>query len=82
MARQDHRNNRQIEPQRLCDAAEAALQAAVERADARTGEWAHPATLVGTAQQPTCLAEFTRVEIEQACEFLVRLGYLQPRRAA
>jgi len=82
MARQDRRNNQQIDPQRLCDAAEAALRAAVERADRATGEWPNPATLLGTPEQPVCLAEFTRHEIEQACEFLVRMGYLQPPRRA
>lgn len=83
MARQENRNNQQIDPQRLCDAAEAALRAAVESADARTGEWPNPAQLLGTTHQPACLAEFTKVEIEQACAFLVRMGYLEaPRRAA
>ncbi|MCC6676273.1 MAG: hypothetical protein IT436_03940 [Phycisphaerales bacterium] len=82
MARQENRNNQQIDPQRLCDAAEAALRAAVERVDAKTGEWTHPMALLGTPDQPTCLAEFTKIEIEQACEFLVRMGYLQPPRRA
>lgn len=82
MARQENRNNQQIDPQRLCDAAEAALRAAVERADLQTGEWPHPMTLLGAPDQPTCLAEFTKLEVEQACEFLVRMGYLQPPRRA
>lgn len=81
MARQDQRKDQQIDPQRLCDAAEAALRAAVERADGKTGEWPWPATLMGTPTQPDYLAEFTKFEIEQACAFLVRLGYLEiPRR--
>lgn len=80
MARSEQRKDKQIDPQRLCDAAEAALRAAVERADA-TGAWPYPLALMGTPDQPECLCDFTKFEIEQACEFLVRMGYLDtPRR--
>lgn len=80
MARHDQRKDQQIDPQRLCNAAEAALRAAVERADAVTGEWPWPSSLIGAPDQPEYLAEFTKAEIEQACAFLVRLGYLEVPR--
>jgi hypothetical protein len=40
---------------------------------------------MGTPLQPDFLSEFTRWEIEQACEFLVRVGAIEkpsPRKAA
>jgi hypothetical protein len=72
------RQNEQLSPERLCDAAEAALKAAVEAADGRA--WPYPADLMGTPDQPECLCQFTRWEIEQASEFLVRLGMIEPRK--
>lgn len=69
-----------LSPERLCEAAEAALEAAEETCSARGGAAPHPADLLGTARQPACLTGFARWEIEQACAFLVRLGFLQPVR--
>lgn len=74
-----------IDPKRLCDAAEAALLAAVEGANKADGRWAYPPDLMGTSAQPKCLAGFTRDEIEQATRFLRRLGMLdnvQSKRGA
>ena len=70
-----------LPPDRLADAAEAARQAAVEFADHHNGAWVYPAALMGTPDQPDCLAPYTKWEIEQASEFLVRLGYLEKRAA-
>ena len=73
--------NEQLSPERLCDAASAALAAAVEVAEQRGGAWPYPADLMGSPEQPECLCAFTRFEIEQASEFLVRLGMIEsPRR--
>jgi hypothetical protein len=69
-------SNEQLSPERLCDAAEAAMKAAVEAAAG--GTWPYPADLMGAPNQPECLCHFTRWEIEQACEFLVRLGMIEP----
>ena len=71
------RPNEQLSPERLCDAAEAALKAAVETAAQRGGTWPYPADLMGAENQPECLCGYTRWEIEQACEFLVRLGMIE-----
>lgn len=71
------RQNEQLSPDRLCDAAEAALKAAVEASEG--GPWPYPADLMGATNQPECLTQFTRWEIEQASEFLVRLGMIEPR---
>jgi len=66
----------------LCDAAEAALTAAVEVAGGNGGVWPYPVDLMGAPNQPECLCGFTRWEIEQASEFLVRLGMIEPPRRA
>lgn len=62
---------------RLLEAAAAALEAAKDVADYTGGPQPYPADLMGTPMQPACLAPFTRWEIEQACEFLVRMGFLE-----
>lgn len=75
------RQREQIEPDRLLQAAEAALMAADDVAEYTGGPRPYPLDLMGAPLQPDCLTEFTREEIKQACEFLVRLGELEPRRA-
>lgn len=72
----------QISPERLCEAAEAALRAAVEVAEYTGGPWPYPADLMGGPLQPEYLGAFTRYEIEQASEFLVRLGMLEKPQQA
>jgi hypothetical protein len=67
----------QIDPQRLCDAAKAALAAAADVAEYTGKPAPYPLELMGHELQPACLAEFTRWEIEQACDFLVRMGFLE-----
>lgn len=69
----------EMSPERLCEAAEAALHAAVEVAQHTGGRWPYPADLMGGPMQPSCLAEFTRFEIDEACRFLVRLGMIERR---
>jgi hypothetical protein len=64
----------QLDPQRLCDAVDATMDAIAEVTQ-RTGQlprW--PADLMGSAMQPEVLRGFTRAEIEEASAFLVRLG--------
>ncbi len=68
------RNKDQLDPERLVEAAEAALAAARDVASYTGGPMPYPLDLMGTALQPDILSNFTRWEIEQACEFLVRLG--------
>ena len=75
-----HGNNEpreELSADRLCEAAEAALRAAHENAAFTGAPAQYPLDLMGTPVQPECLAPFTRFEIEQACEFLVRLGELE-----
>ena len=74
-----------LDPERLIEAAEASLLAAVEIAEDTGGPWPYPADLMGSSNQPECLCPFTRWEIQEACHFLVRLGVLerpQTKRAA
>jgi hypothetical protein len=66
----------ELSPERLVDAAEAAL-AVVDVAEHTGGQWVYPADLMGSPLQPDSLKEFTRYEIEQASEFLVRLGIIE-----
>jgi hypothetical protein len=75
------RSPEQLSPERLCEAAEAALRAAVEVAEYTGGPWPYPVDLMGGPLQPDYLGAFTRWEIEQACDFLVRLGMLERPRA-
>ncbi len=70
----------EIEPERLCDAAEAALHAVVEVAQRNGGLWLYPADLMAAPAHPRCLNEYTQFEIERASEFLVRMGVIEPRR--
>ena len=79
------RREEHLDPARLVAAAEAALRAAVDVAEYTGGPWPYPADLMGSSLQPEFLNEFTRWEIEQASEFLVRLGAIEkpaPRKAA
>jgi hypothetical protein len=69
--------NEQITPDRLCDAAEAVMLAVVEVADRTRGGWIYPPELMGSADQPQCLCDFTRFEVEQATQFLIRLGMVE-----
>ncbi len=72
------RPNEQLSAGRLCDAAQAALTAAAEVGEERGGEWPYPLDLMGSPDQPACLAEFTHWEIQLASEFLLRLGMIAP----
>ena len=66
-----------IDCERLWQAAEAAVQAALDVARYTGGPMPYPADLMGSPLQPDCLADFTRWEIEQACDFLVRMGFME-----
>jgi hypothetical protein len=70
-----------IAPERLCEAAEAALKAVVEVSQRNGGRWIYPTDIMTGPMHPTCLKGFTLDEIEQASRFLVRLGVIDPRRA-
>lgn len=79
------RQEEHIDPDRLVAAAEAALRAAVDVSEYTGGPRPYPADLMGTTLQPEFLSEFTKWEMEEACDFLVRLGALEkrsPRKAA
>ena len=73
---QDNQSHEHLSADRLIEAAEAAMAAMKENAEFTGGAGAYPLDLLGSPVQPACLAPFTRYEIEQACEFLVRMGEL------
>lgn len=70
-----------IAPERLADIAEIVLDAARDVQD-YTGAPTppYPASLMGSPLQPDILSQFTLYEVEQASEFLVRLGLIEPRK--
>lgn len=70
-----------LDPERLHAAAQAALRAAQEVAAYTGGPMPYPLDLMGSELQPDYLAEFTHWEIEQACDYLVRMGMIeQPQK--
>ncbi|MHC5005839.1 MAG: hypothetical protein ACYTGF_00595 [Planctomycetota bacterium] len=70
------RSPEQIEPERLLEATEAVLDAVIEVADVFDGIYLHPPQLLKTTFRPLCLREFTAFEVQEATQFLVRLGVL------
>lgn len=70
-----------IAPERLCDAAEAALRAIVEVSQRNGGRWIYPTDIMSGPLHPACLNGFTIDEIDQASRFLVRMGVIEPKRA-
>jgi hypothetical protein len=73
------RAKKQMEPLRLCDAAEAVMIAVIEVTDQRGGDQPYPPDLMGTPDQPSVLGEFTREEVVEATSFLARLGFLDAK---
>jgi hypothetical protein len=68
---------RNIDPDRLWAATEAALEGAADVAAFTGGPIPYPADLVGSAMQPECMRGFMKWEITAACEFLMRMGFLE-----
>ena len=78
-----HEYKDEIPIDRLLEAAAAALDAVKDVAEYTGGPAPYPLDLMGSALQPACLEPFTRWEIEQACELLVKMGFLEaPKRPA
>jgi hypothetical protein len=74
------RFNDEISPERLIEAAEACIRAIVEVWRRRGGRCPYPPDLLGCADEPNDLEAFTRREIEEASEFLARLGFIDRPR--
>ncbi|CAG0970592.1 hypothetical protein PHYC_01224 [Phycisphaerales bacterium] len=72
----------QISPERLVEAAVVVLKACEEYAAEHHGRKIYPTDLLGSAEQPREMCEFTRFEVEEAAAFLVRMGYIEPRSKA
>lgn len=67
----------QIDHNRLFEASEAVLDAISELAAAHGGLCPYPTSVMGTSEQPDCLARFTRWEIDEATRFLMRAGFIE-----
>ena len=65
---------------RLFEAAEAVLDAIVELAQGHGGLCPYPTTVMGTDAQPDCLSRFTRHEVREATDFLMRAGFVEGER--
>jgi hypothetical protein len=74
----EHIDENRLSADRLIEVAEAALDASKEIAEYTGQGMPYPADLMGTALQPASLAPFTLFEVEQASEFLFRLGEVMP----
>ncbi len=72
--------NEQIDYNRLFEASEAVLDAIVELAAEHDGLCPYPTSVMGTSEQPECLSRFTRWEIEEATQFLMRAGFIEAQR--
>lgn len=70
------KSREQVEPTRLFDAANAVLQAVQEIERDKGVRCPYPPDLMGAPDQPQCLVDFTRYEIEEATSFLIRMGYI------
>jgi hypothetical protein len=71
-----------IDPDRLCDAADAVLQAVQEISAERGGSSPAPTLMLGMRGQPACLNGYTEDEIEAATMMLMRLDMLRGTRVA
>jgi len=71
----------QLSADRLFEASEAVLKAvketSVTTAGSKKARAPYPPDLMGRTNQPACLAEFSKEEVEQATAFLIRLGFYQ-----
>jgi len=65
-----------ISADRLCEAAQAILHVIATMGYPDLNEGFEPAELLGAANQPACLSDFTREEVVEAAAFLHRLGVL------
>lgn len=70
------RSNEQLSPDRLADTASAVMQAVAEFAASHGQQRPYPPSLMGSPAQPSCLDGFSKWEVQQATDFLVRLGFL------
>ncbi len=71
----------QLEPDRLFEATNAVMAALDEWATEHKGSTIYPLDMMGTPEQPRPLCDFTLFEVQQASEFLVRMGMIQPPHA-
>lgn len=72
------RRHDRIDSHRLFEAAEAVLLAVSRMSTEPLRDAPLPAAAAVPTPRPPVLAEFSRVEIEQATMFLIRLGILGP----
>lgn len=70
-----------LDPERLMDATDAIMLALEEYKIDTRGGTISPIELLGSANQPKVLCDYTRWEIEQASAFMTRLGLIEPVRA-
>ena len=65
-----------MDPLRLTEVADAVIEALLEL-HRENRQSAYPPDLVGTIAQPKALAGFSRDEVQEGTDFLVRLGVIE-----
>lgn len=74
--KRQNRQDEQVNPVRLFDAADAVITAIREYERVSGGPCPYPPELLVSPDQPVALREFTRHEIEEATSVLVRMGFI------
>lgn len=64
----------QLDSDRLFEAVEACVSTAMEFSSTQGGPSPYPADLLDSPQPPAQLRGFQKWEVQQACEFLIRMG--------
>ena len=77
----DAKNN-QLDPDRLFEATNAVMEALEAWAIEHKGQRLYPPDMMGTPDQPRALCDFSRFEIQEATDFLVRMGIIEIKKAA
>lgn len=73
----DHDSNESIPDERLMEAADAILGCVRRMLEDGAQDVPYPPDVMGTTEQPSEFVEFTREEIEEGTQFLIRLGFFR-----
>lgn len=74
-------NKDQLDPDRLFEATNAVMEALEAWAAEHKGQRLYPPDMMGTPDQPRALCDFTRHEVQEATDFLVRMGIVEIKNA-
>ena len=72
----------QLDPDRLFEATNAVMEAMEAWAIEHHGKRVYPPDMMGATDQPKALCAFSRFEVQEATDFLVRMGIIEIKKAA